>query len=357
MDSIEIETPEDELKDNENSTPSKYEVSIIPADYTLEILYQKIKSKEILIPKFQRGYVWKIGQASKLIDSFMMGLPVPPVFLHVRDDQKYTVIDGRQRLQTVFDFFEGFFDLHNRGRKKEFRIEGINKEVQWYKMRFEDFDEKDQLWLKNTVLRTILIKQLNPKEEHSSIYHIFERLNTGGTSLQDQEVRNCVYAGSLNDLLVKLNMYENWRKILGKPKPIARQKDVQLILRYMSLFHNSRKYRRPMKDFLSEFMGEYREPGYKFLQEEKDRFQKTCDKIVQHLGYRPFNPKGALNQSVFDSIFTAFAKHLDQIPDNIKQKFDSLREDLNFNTVTSEATSDPPVVRERLELAEKKLFG
>ena len=253
-DKLEIEISESELKDEE-FTPLKYEISIVPADYTLEVLHHKWKKEEIEIPEFQRSYVWKIGQASRLIESFMMGLPIPPVFLYVQDDQKYLVIDGRQRLQTVFYFFDGVFgEPDSRGRKREFRIEGINKENKWSKARFEDFDEKDKLQLRNTVLRTILIKQQDPKQGRTSIYHIFERLNTGGTSLQDQEVRNCIFAGSLNKLLVELNDYENWRKILGKVKRDTRQKDVQLILRYMALFHNNKKYKRPMKDFLSEFM-------------------------------------------------------------------------------------------------------
>lgn len=357
-DDIEIEMSESELKGDQEFAPLKYEISTIPADYTLEMLYQKWRNDEIIIPKFQRSYIWKIGQASRLIESFMIGLPVPPVFLYINSEQKYFVIDGRQRLQTVFYFFDGFFgEPDNRGRKKLFQIEEINKESKWYKTRFGDFDEKDQLQFKNTVLRTILVKQLEPKQEATSIYHIFERLNTGGTSLQDQEIRNCIFAGSLNNLLDELNHYENWRIILGKEKPDTRQKDVQLILRYMSLFHNSEKYRRPMKDFLSKFMEENREPNDRFLQEEENRFKKTCDKIVQHLGKRPFNPKGALNPSIFDSIFTVFAKHTEQIPNDIAEKFALLCDCPEFKKATSEATSDPPVVLGRLKLVEEELFG
>jgi len=235
-------------------------------------------------------------------------------------------------------------------------LEGINEESKWYKKRFVDFDEPDKRRLKNTVLRTVLVKQTDPKQDHTSIYHIFERLNTGGTSLQDQEVRNCIYSGQLNTLLTKLNEYQNWRNILGKPKPDSRQKDVQLILRYLSLFHNKHEYKRPMKDFLSKFMDKNTNPSEEFLQSEEQRFKKTCDLIIENLGERPFNPKGALNPSVFDGIFIAFAKNIDSIPSDIKTKVEKLRENTDYKKFTSEATTDPPVVQNRLRLAEEALF-
>jgi uncharacterized protein with ParB-like and HNH nuclease domain len=357
QDDLQIEDIESETKDAE-TTPLEYDIIVIPADYTLEVLYQKWKNKEIVMPPFQRSYVWNIVQASRLIESFLMGLPIPPVFFYVETDQKNLVIDGRQRLQSIFYFFDGFFgESDYSGKRREFKLEGINEKSRWYKKRFVDFEETDQRKLKNAVLRTILVKQLHPDQDHTSIYHIFERLNTGGIALQDQEVRNCVFSGKLNDLLVELNKYENWRKILGKPKLDTRQKDIQLILRYMSLFHNSSEYKKPMKEFLSKFMSTNRNPSNDFIQEETSRFKNTCDLLIQQLGERPFNPKGALNPSVFDSIFIAFAKNLDSRQDDMKNKVQKLRESPEFKKYTSKATTDVDVVINRLALAEKQLFG
>jgi len=354
---LQIENIESEVKDAE-ITPLAYDISIYPADYTLEVLYQKWTNKEIVIPKFQRGFVWTMLQASRLIESFMMGLPIPPVFFYIQADQKYLVIDGRQRLESIFYFFDGFFgEADASGKRREFKLEGINEKSRLYKKKFDEFDEPDQRRLKNAVLRAILVKQLHPEKDHTSIYHIFERLNTGGTSLIDQEVRNCVFAGKLNDLLVELNKHENWRKILGKPKPDTRQKDVQLILRYMSLFHDSLEYQKPMKDFLSKFMSMHRNPSDDFINQEKLRFKNTCDLLIKTLGERPFNPKGALNPSVFDSIFIAFSKNLSSCPSNITERVKRLRENPEFKKYTSEATTDVDVVPSRLELAEKELFG
>lgn len=353
---LEFEKIESESKDEEN-TPLKYDISIFPADYTLEVLYQKWNNEEIVIPKFQRGFVWTITQASRLIESFMMGLPIPPVFFYIQPDEKYLVIDGRQRLESIFYFFNGVFREPDASNKQTiFKLEGINGKNPLYKKRFQDFEESDKRRLKNSILRVILVKQLRPNDG-TSIYHIFERLNTGGTSLIDQEVRNCVYAGKLNDLLLELNSYEKWRLVLGKPKTDARQNDVQLILRYLALYYNEAKYQKPMKDFLSEFMSERKNPSEDFINEVRMRFKNTCDLLVQHLGERPFNPKGPLNPSVFDSIFVVFSRHLNSIPNDIHDRFKTLRDDVNFKNLTSKATTDHEVVHNRITVAETILFG
>ena len=106
---IEFERIPSEEEDYE-SAPPDYEINTYPADFTLEVLHQKWKAEDIEIPSFQRQFVWKQVQASKLIESFLIGLPVPAVFLYTeRKSQKFLVIDGQQRLRSIFYFFEGFF--------------------------------------------------------------------------------------------------------------------------------------------------------------------------------------------------------------------------------------------------------
>jgi len=356
IDNIEIKKTDDDIQDDE-ITPLHYDISNYPADYTLEVLYQKWKNGEIVIPDFQRGFVWTLIQSSRLIESFLMGLPIPPIFLYIGSDEKYLVIDGSQRLKTIFYFFGGFFgEGSNSKSRRVFRLEGINSESQYFRKTFEDFDDIDKRKLKNQILRAVVIKQLDPKEDDTSIYHIFERLNTGGTILKDQEVRNCVYSGKLNNLLIELNKHPTWRKILGKPNPDSRQNDVQLILRYIALFHNSKNYKKPMKDFLSKFMGKNRNPTEMFLAEEKERFIKICEILIDRLGKRPLHPKGALNASFFDSVFVAFAKNLNSIPGDIVERFEILKATEDFQIKIGGATTDPEVVQSRLKIAKEILF-
>ena len=200
-DELESDPNESEEKDAE-ITPLHYELSIYPADFTLEVLHQKWENGDIDIPKFQRGFVWDIKKASRLIESIMMGLPIPPVFFHLNEDNTYLVIDGRQRLESIFFFIDGIF--HSAGKKHSFSIRGINPKNGLFGKTYKEFDEADKRKFKNYVLRATIIKQMNPKKDVTSIYHIFERLNTGGMRLLDQEVRNCIYEGKLNDLLLDL---------------------------------------------------------------------------------------------------------------------------------------------------------
>src|ERR1051325_3248391 len=104
-----FEAIESEELDRENSPPT-YEINVYPADFTLEGLKKKLEDKELKLPEFQRSFVWTQKQASKLIESFLLGLPVPPVFLYVdRKDGKFLVVDGQQRLKTIQYFFDGYF--------------------------------------------------------------------------------------------------------------------------------------------------------------------------------------------------------------------------------------------------------
>lgn len=255
MDKLKINRVEEEIEKSEyDITPLQYDLSTYPADFTLEVFYQKWKNDDIIIPKFQRGYVWDIKRASRLVESIMMGLPIPPVFLYLNENNQFLVIDGRQRLQSIFYFMGGFFEKGDHKIKKIFKLHGINSKSQLAGKTYEEFDDSNRRHFKDYVLRSTIIRQLNPKNDSTSIYHIFERLNTGGMLLLDQEVRNCIYGGKLNDLLLDLNKDESWRKILGSDKPHNRQKDVGYVLRCVALFQNHQQYKKPMRDFLSSFM-------------------------------------------------------------------------------------------------------
>ena len=345
----------DPAEGEKNEPPIEYLITVYPADFTLEVLYAKMKKGGIVFPEFQRNYVWNIRQASRLIESFIMGLPVPPIFLYTDETEKKIVIDGRQRLQSIRYFFDGVFGESD-SNPKVFRLDGINEKSPLSKKRFVDLDSVIQERLQNAVLRTMVVTQHKPNDA-TSMYHIFERLNTGGTKLTDQEVRNAVYYGDFSKFLNKINKYSNWRAILGKTNPDQKQKDTQLILRYMSLYHGSANYKKPMRDFLSKFMETHRYPENSFLEQEKCRFEKTCDLIIKHLGSkRPLNSSGPLNAAVFDAIFVAFAKNCNSIPEDISGRIKSLVQNKEFIELVDSATTDPLTVNKRLRMANSTLF-
>jgi len=339
------------------STPVTYEVITYPADFTLEGLVSKYQKGSMTVPGFQRNYVWNIKQASRLIESFLLGLPVPAIFLFTDEiNNEQLVIDGQQRLMSIVYFLDGYFgEPDKNGRRKVFRLTGLNEKSPYHNQTYADLEEKNQAAfnkLNDSVLRAFVVKQLTPNG-NTSVYHIFERLNTGGTQLVGQEIRNCVYHGEFNNLLCELNKYDNWRKIFGSKTYHKRQKDVELILRFFAFYEKGDDYERPIKDFMSNFMrdNQHMEEGKR--EKFESIFKETCDNIVRLLGEKPFHIWSGLNVAVFDSTFTILAKS--GFPDNLMERFNKLKMDDGFVKGVRGATADESIVGLRMNLARKYL--
>lgn len=351
----------DSEEQDKESSPFRYEINVYPADFTLEILNNKLKSKELKIPEFQRSYVWKQKQASKLIESFLLGLPVPPIFLYEdKKDGNLLVVDGQQRLKTIHYFFDGYFGEAINGKKVVFNLIGLNEHSPFHNLTYKELLENNdpaERKLRNTVLRSVIIKQLNPDDD-TSIYHIFERLNTGGTPLTGQEIRNCIYHGTFNNLLHELNKMPAWRSIFGKEPEDARQRDIELILRFFALYHDAEQYERPMKDFLSRFMSRHKNEKPDALSTYREVFARTVESVSASLGAKPFRLGAGINAALFDAVFTAFALHgRKRVPPDVRLKYESLVADKKFRSLVTATTTNPEFVRERLELAKQALFG
>ena len=326
-----------------------YKIANYPADYTLQGLYDKENEKDILIPPFQRRFVWTLSQASRLIESFLLGLPVPSIFLYKeKKTQKLLVIDGQQRLKTIFGYFNGIFP----DTKRPFHLKGVNDK--WKDKSFLELDAPDKRRLKDSVLRAVIVEQLDPKD-NTSIFHIFQRLNTGGTILKPQEIRNCIYQGKFNKLLIDLNHNKTWRKIIGIPNPDKRMRDVELILRFLGLYSKYKEYESPMKDFLSNFMAAYRDNESK-VEKFRDIFTKTVSSIDSKLSPHPFRIKTGLHAAVFDSIMVAFALNLNNIPQDIRERHQRLLKDKEYEESVYRFTTVEEFVKQRINMVIKKLF-
>ena len=302
--------------------------------------------------QIQRQFVWQQNQASRLIESFLVGLPVPAVFLYSElESQKYLVIDGQQRLKSVFYYFEGYFGSED----KVFSLQGLHQESPFHKKKFEDLWEEDQRRLKNAVLRTFIVQQLAPADD-TSMYHIFERLNTGGTLLANQEIRNCIYHGRFIEFLEEINKLSCWRKILGKTEPDSQQRDIELLVRFFAMRDIS-TYKKPMKEFLSRYTQKNRNASEEIIQRNRQVFEQTCDAVINSLGDKPFHIRSGLNAAVFDAVMVAFSEHLDEIPTNISVRYRDWVKSENCRLNTTQRTTDVERVRERFRQAEQELFG
>ena len=352
-DSVFIEETESEVEDQEtDNQDTSYEILVYPADFTLQMLYDRWKAKTLRLPSFQRPFAWNMSTASRLIESFLLNLPVPGIYLYTRlDSEDQLIIDGHQRLWSVFYYFSGVF-----ADGCEFRLTN-NIRRQWRGRSFQDLDKMDQLRLASSVLRVTIVRQLNPDDD-TSIFHIFERLNTIAGPLTAQEIRDSMYTGRFNDALKDMNRNdEGWRAILGSPEPSPRQRDVELALRLIALYSFESEYRKPMKDFLNSVMGENRDLTDERLQELRVIFRETSRLIVANLGVRPFHGLSGLNAALLDSVAVAFARNLSRIPTDVGERFDELKSDPEFLRTTTINTTDADSVHGRIAMAERILFG
>lgn len=350
----EIQTEIDESEEDEVLV--KYDIATYPSDFTLSGIYDKWNESEIEIPSFQRKFVWKINQSSLLIESFLLGLPVPPVFFYIDEENKNIVIDGQQRILSCIFYFEGYFgDESLHGKRQVFRLKGLDEKSPYHNKKFEELKESDKRKLKGSVLRAINVRQLSPSGK-TSIYHIFERLNTGGTPLKPQEIRNVVFRGPFNKLLARLNEDKNWRTILGKKTFDKHQKDIEFVLRIFALSAYFSDYEKPMKEFLNNMMEKDRRGTSKNVNNFSKLFPLAAEKIVKTLGEKPFHVRGPLNTSVLDSVFCTIINNLKKIPKDLKDRYEALKADDNFYDMTTIGTTDTKVVNLRFEYVKNFLF-
>lgn len=245
---------------------TQYDISIIPNDFNITTIFNLIDSGRIEMPIFQRNYIWDKKRASKFIESLVLGLPIPQIFLYQKERNKFLVIDGQQRLLSVYYFIKQRFPLSEKRAelRKIFDMNGgIPDSILYDDAYFQDFKlqfAKSEIGEKNPLnglrystlgiyksnfefmtMRCMAIRQNEPKEDDSSVFEIFNRLNTGGVNLTNQEIRACLYYSDFYKMLNKLNQNSIWRNIYGKPED-GKFKDVEVILRSFALLYDGKKY-------------------------------------------------------------------------------------------------------------------
>ena len=336
---------EDRLGDGDVVIPFKYSITSYGADYPVDGLVKRLQNDDIIVPQFQRGYVWTWKQASRFVESLLLGLPVPGIFLSKEDEtSKLLVIDGQQRLRSLQWFYEGTF----RKTGHEFALRSVQSEFNG--VTYKTLKSHDRRRLDDSILHATIVRQDVPSEDKSSIYHIFERLNTGGTRLLPQEIRACIYHGQLNDVLHELNASTSWRSIFGNYH--SRMRDQELILRFLGLYYCSADYKRPMDDFLNKYMGWNKELKHQNYEQVKCVFTKTIDTVFSSLGNGAFRPKAFFNAAVFDSVMVGLARRLEKGEINnrriLTERYDALLKDEKFIIATEESTSNEDRVKERI---------
>ena len=354
------EEPVEDLDELNETLPTSFSINAYGADYPVDSLAKRMEQGDIVVPRFsvepeegqstvgfQREYDWRKPQADKFIESLLLGLPVPGIFLVKEANGKHLVLDGQQRLHTISSFYTGIF------QGKEFQLEAVQE--RWIGKTYKSLHADDRRRLDDSIIHATIVRQEEPSEDQSSIYLIFERLNSGGTFLQPQEIRVALYHGEFATLLSTLNGNSSWRKLYGRKSPHL--KDIELILRFFALYYYLNSYRRPMKEFLNRYMAANRYLEKQSAQVLSVIFERTVGTVLRALGDKAFRPKTALNAAVVDSIMvgvaSAFADKATISDVGLKVAYNSLLANSDYLEATGRSTADEEYVKLRINLAKE----
>jgi hypothetical protein len=360
-DAVEIEEQVEDLDEAEEVIPFTYSITAYGADYPVDSLVKRIEAKDIIVPVFnwdkpqdtqilgfQRDYVWPRSKADRFIESLLLGLPVPGIFLVKEPSGVLLVLDEHQRLHTLHSFYEGIIG------GEEYRLVNVQERFEGH--RYKDLDTEDRRRLDDAIIHATVVRQDQPTEDQSSIYVIFERLNTGGVNLQPQEIRVALYHGEFVSVLKSLNENSHWRKLYG-PRS-RRLKDMELILRFFAFFFHADKYESPMKAFLNRYMATNRNLRKQPEEKLPQVFEQTVKVIADGIGPKAFRPRRAVNAAVVDSLTTGIAKRLSNRAAPIKsfpelnRRFEQLLRDASYVAAIDTGTSQEANVTTRLTKAE-----
>jgi hypothetical protein len=348
----------EDLDELNEALPANFSINAYGADYPVDGLVKRIGQGDIVVPRFntdpvdgqstvgfQREFVWRKPQADRFVESLLLGLPVPGIFLVKELNAKLLVLDGQQRLNTMASFYGGVF------QGKEFVLDKVQE--RWRGRTYKSLEADDRRRLDDSIIHATIVRQEEPSEDQSSIYLIFERLNSGGTFLQPQEIRVALYHGEIVELLGHLNDNADWRLLYGRKSP--RLKDVELILRFFALFYYSASYRRPMKEFLNRYMSANRACSKQSAEQLMTLFTRTVSTIATGIGPRAFRPRSALNAAVLDAVMVGVATRLETAVGIDKVELQGCYQALisltDFKSATERSTADEESVRQRLKLA------
>jgi uncharacterized protein with ParB-like and HNH nuclease domain len=378
---------DDYAEDVDDIQIEEYDITAAPNDFNILTIFNFLESGAVRIPGFQRNYVWDLGRASKLVESLVLGLPVPQVFLYEIERNKFLVIDGQQRLMSIYYFVKQRFP------KKEKRPElraifdehgKIPDEIVHDDVYFENFRLKLPEVLPNhpnrfkglsyatlgsyktqfelRTIRNVIIKQTAPQDDDSSMFEIFNRLNTGGINLKPQEIRTSMYHSDFYEMLYRANTKPQWRRIVAYQEPDLHMKDVEILLRGFAMLIDGDNYAPSMVKFLNQFSRKCRgqtpeKIGY--LSNLLDSFLAASANLAEDAFLNKKNHRFnvALYEAAFASICSVAFREGRALSGSIPaERLGQLEEDPKFVDATIEGTTQTRNVKTRLSQA-KAILG
>ena len=363
-----------------------YEITSSPNDFSISTIFNFIQSGTVIIPEFQRHYVWDIKRGSKLIESLLIGLPIPQIFLYEEARNRFLVIDGQQRLLTIYYFKKGRFPrpekrselrkifsehglipdevIHDDTYFRKFNLSLDNQSNgspnPFHGKNYETLDEYQTTFDLRTI-RNIIIKQTSPHDDESSTYEIFYRLNTGGVNLRPQEIRMCLHHKSdFYKMLARINTDTRWRRLLGQSYADLRYKDIEVLLRTFAMLVNSTNYRAPMNRFLNEFS----RIADKWTIDETEYYASLFGSFMEHTTHledNTFRSYRSFQIALFEAVFTAVCEQYAPNRNFVAQDVSLLlvqqiQQNKDFSQASQEGIAEAANVKQRLDVA-RSIFG
>jgi len=321
-------------------------------DYNLGTLTDLIQTKAIdLSPAYQRRFRWDEVRQSKLIESFLMNVPVPPIFLNEDRYGQYSVIDGKQRLNAIFEFLRG-----------RLRLKGLEIFSDINGKSFDSLPLELQTVIKTRpTLRAVIILRQSDEDVK---FEVFQRLNSGGVLINPQEIRNSTYPGPLNDMILDLSINKKFHALLGikvKEKSAIYQemRDAELVLRYLTLRENWEDFSGGIKRAMDHYMSSNAKMNPEKIEEARNDFLQTLDIVEACFGELAFKrwlpERGAWKQQILAALYDAEMLackdiSIDRAFSERKQIIDRLKNvftDKEFSKSISANTNTPSFLRTR----------
>ena len=326
-----------------------------------EFLTMKNDGELLLQPTYQRNYVATDSIASKLIESILLDVPIPVVYLAEEQDGSYSVIDGQQRLTSFLAFLDGKFPDN-----RPFKLSGLKVLPEINRRFFTDLDSELQKKIRSTTIHSIIIK----KESNPDIkFEIFERLNTGSTKLNEDEIRNTVYRGKYIDLLAELSENQGFHNLVRKDNFKKRMIYRGMLLRFFALSEKSYlNYKSSMKQFSNKELRDNKDLSASKEKEYRNRFEHCLDLVKLVFGemaFRRYMPgengdvgkwgESQINMALYDLQMVGFVNYT---KNDVLSKADLIREGLldlminnqQFRELLIWQTSDTDKLKKRFRI-------
>lgn len=317
-----------------------------------EIMSMYERDEIIIDPDFQRLFRWDDYQKTRFIESILIGIPIPPIFVAEDENGRWELVDGLQRISTIFSFF-GILRTMPEKNSWIFCKGDIAKDLE--NLACKDLPLKFLLNIKRASCRVEIIKWNSAFDMR---YELFNRLNTGGSELTDQEIRNAIFRGISKDFNAYLRRCSKEQEFINLVQPTDRQLEQlymdELVLRFSSLYD----FREDLSDNISQHMTNYMRTAVmnsSKIDELEDVFKNTI-KILSPIGRDIFRgSNNVFSTSLFDCVIIGISKNLDRYlterTDIIIDKINQLKESDNFRKASGSASASKSRIVKRIQVA------